>query len=305
MIQYLSLFSGIGAFEKALENLNINYNLVGFSENNKYATKSYCKIHNINESLNFGDIKTINPDNLPYGIDLLTHGSPCTSFSVAGKGHGGDEGSGTPSSLMWYSVNIILKIKPKVVIWENVPNVLSKKHKHNFEKYINTLSEAGYINYYKILNAKDFGVAQNRKRIFCISILKTENIEFSFENIKEYKNGKTVKDILEKSVDKKYIVNRPMKPLNSKANNIISVDGIFPTLCACTHGYALGYIYNENQVRMLTPLETFRLMGFEDKDYYNCKEIKISDTQLYKQTGNSIVVPIIEEILKEIYKVKI
>ena len=161
-IKYLSLFSGIGAFEKALEKLDIDYELVGFSEIDKFAIRSYCSIHNIDESLNLGDIQKINCYDKLKNTDLLTHGSPCQDFSIAGLQAGGDKDSGTRSSLMWETIRIIKYIKPKYIIWENVKNLLSEKHKLNFNMYLETLTDMGYNNYYKVLNAKDYGVPQNR-----------------------------------------------------------------------------------------------------------------------------------------------
>ena len=111
----------------------MEYKLLNYCEIDKYASKSYSAIHNVSENLNLGDICSINIESLPIGFTLLTHGSPCTSFSNAGLQLGGDRGSGTPSSLMWNSVEIIRYCKPKFVLWENVSNVLSPKHKHNFE----------------------------------------------------------------------------------------------------------------------------------------------------------------------------
>lgn len=213
-LRVLSLFSGIGAFEKALKNIGIEVDLVGFSEIDKYAIKSYCAIHGVDESLNLGDVVTLaNNDELlkslkDKNIDLLTHGSPCTTFSASGKQTGGDEGSGTPSSLMWYSVNIIKKVKPKIIIWENVKNVLSSRHVHNFNKYLDTLSEAGYNNYYKVLNAKDYNVPQNRERIFVVSIRRDIGDKiFHFPEKEELKLR--LKDVLEdeKAIDKKYYLN--------------------------------------------------------------------------------------------------
>ena len=104
MIKYLSLFSGIGAFEKALKNNSIDYKLVGFSEIDKYATKSYCAVHGVDESLNLGDVSKIDLAKLKElgDIDLITHGSPCQDFSIAGRLAGGDKGSGTRSSLKIY-----------------------------------------------------------------------------------------------------------------------------------------------------------------------------------------------------------
>lgn len=103
-IKLLSLFSGIGAFETALERLGIDYELTNFCEIDKYAVQSYCMLHDVDESLNLGDITNINFDKLPDNIDLLTHGSPCQDYSVSGAQAGGDEGSGTRSSLMWNTV---------------------------------------------------------------------------------------------------------------------------------------------------------------------------------------------------------
>lgn len=122
-IKVLSLFSGIGAFEKALTNIGIEYDLIGFSEIDKYAAKSYCAVHNIEDTLNLGDITKINIENLPKDIDLISHGSPCQDYSVAGNNEGGDKGSGTRSSLMWNTVEIVRHCGPKYIIWENVKNV--------------------------------------------------------------------------------------------------------------------------------------------------------------------------------------
>ncbi|MEE0619333.1 MAG: DNA (cytosine-5-)-methyltransferase, partial [Intestinibacter bartlettii] len=200
-MKLLSLFSGIGAFEKALKNANVDYDLVGFSEIDKFAIKSYCAIHGVGENLNLGDVSSIDVKLLPQNIDIVVHGSPCTSFSVAGKGKGGDKGSGTQSSLMWYSVDIIKKVKPKYVVWENVKNVISKKHIHNFNQYIEDLKEIGYTSYYKILNAKDFGLPQNRERIYVVSILDDNH---TFEFPQGFPLKLKLKDILEDSVEEKY-----------------------------------------------------------------------------------------------------
>lgn len=117
-------------------------------------------------SKNLGDISKV--DKLPY-VDIIFHSSPCQSFSCAGKGKGGDEGSGTTSSLMWESLRLIETSKPKYVVWENVANVLSDKHKHNFIKYLEKLTEFGYKSSFDLLNSKNYGIPQNRLRIFCVS----------------------------------------------------------------------------------------------------------------------------------------
>lgn len=207
MLKYLSLFSGIGSPETALKRLNIPYELVGFSEIDKYAIKSYCALHDVSESLNLGDITQIDITQLPTDIDLITHGSPCQDFSIAGKSNGGDKNSGTRSSLMWHTVEICKVVKPKVIVWENVKNVLSNKHKHNLDKYLEELQHIGYKNYYKVLNAKDFGIPQNRERVFVVSILGDEEYEFP----KGFKLEKCLKDILEEYVDDKYYLSEKIQ----------------------------------------------------------------------------------------------
>ena len=131
------------------------------------------------------------------------HGSPCQDFSVAGLQAGGDEGSGTRSSLMYETVRIVEKIKPKYVCWENVKNLLSAKHIHNFNAYIEKMSNLGYNSYYQVLNAKDYGIPQNRERIFTISIRKDlDNGNFVFPEKQEL--SLRLKDMLEENPDEKY-----------------------------------------------------------------------------------------------------
>lgn len=213
-MKYLSLFSGIGSPEQALKNLGINFELFGFSEIDKYAVKSYCAIHSVDEELNLGDITKINIEELPLDIDLITHGSPCQDFSVAGTNKGGDEGSGTRSSLMWNTVAICEHCKPRYVIWENVKNVLSKKHRHNFDKYLEEMDRIGYKNYYQVLNAKDYGIPQNRERVFVISIRKDIDKGFVFPEPYTYKIK--LADMLLNEVDEKFYID------NEKSKKIIS-----------------------------------------------------------------------------------
>lgn len=136
----------------------------------------------------------------------------CQDFSVAGKGKGGDKGSGTRSSLLWECERIIKAVKPKYLLMENVKNLLSEKHRHNFNEWFKVLEGMGYTNYYKVLNAKDYGIPQNRERIFCVSILGGG--QYLFPNPKPLE--KCLKDMLEDNVDEKYYlsdisVNRLLK----------------------------------------------------------------------------------------------
>ena len=164
-IKILELFGGIGACSKALERSDIDYEIADYVEIDKYAVNSFNAIHNTNFEPQ--DITKWNKD---IACDLIMHGSPCQDFSLAGLQAGGDEGSGTRSSLMYETVRIVKKLRPKYVIWENVKNLLSKKHKHNFDSYLEIMEKLGYVNYYQVLNAKDYGIPQNRERVFTVSV---------------------------------------------------------------------------------------------------------------------------------------
>ena len=186
MIRILELFGGIGACSKALERLGIEHEIVDVVEIDKYAIKSFNAIHNTNFEPQ--DITQWDKD---IEVDLIMHGSPCQDFSLAGKQAGGDKDSGTRSSLMYETIRIVEKLKPKYVIWENVKNLLSKKHIHNFNAYLEAMKQLGYTNYYQVLNAKDYGIPQNRERVFTISILK-ESIVYDDYNSNIRKDQDTI-----------------------------------------------------------------------------------------------------------------
>ena len=203
MIKILELFGGIGACSKALERLGIEYEIADYVEIDKYAVKSFNAMHDTNFEPQ--DICKWDKD---IKVDLIMHGSPCQDFSLAGKQAGGDEGSGTRSSLMYETIRIVEKLKPKYVIWENVKNLLSKKHIHNFNAYLETMEQLGYKNYYQVLNAKDYEIPQNRERVFTISIRKDINKVFTFPQKQELKLK--LRDMLEDEVDEKYYLSEKM-----------------------------------------------------------------------------------------------
>ncbi len=202
-MKVLSLFSGIGAFEKALDRLNIDYELVAFSEIDKYATKSYCAIHGVDESMNLGDITKVDENSLPKDIDLITYGFPCQDISLAGKQKGmfNDDGTQTRSGLFFEALRIIEATKPKIAIAENVKNLTGKKFKEQFELVLKSLEEAGYSNYWKVLNAKDYGIPQNRERVFIISIRK--DIDKGYEFPEPFPLQLRLKDMLDDEVEEK------------------------------------------------------------------------------------------------------
>lgn len=198
-IRLLELCAGYGSQALALKNLGIDvYSEI--AEFDKYASQAYMQLHG--ETKNYGDIYTIDETKLPY-FDMITYSTPCQDFSVAGKGKGGDKGSGTRSSLLWECERIIRAVKPKYLLMENVKNLLSEKHRHNFNEWFKVLEGMGYTNYYKVLNAKDYGIPQNRKRIFCVSILGGG--QYLFPN--PIPLEKRLKDMLEDNVPEKYYLN--------------------------------------------------------------------------------------------------
>lgn len=224
-LKVLELFGGIGAPRKALERLGIGHEVVDYVEIDKYAVKSYNAIYN--ENFEPQDICEWDKD---IEVDLIFHGSPCQDFSIAGKQVGGDKDSGTRSSLMYETIRIVEKLKPKYVIWENVKNVISKKHRHNFDMYLEKLESLGYTNQYQVLNAKDYRIPQNRERVFVISIRK--DIEREFEFPPKQKLELKLKDMLEDEVDEKYYLSEDIvkKITNRKhkkfTNNNLQIEPI-------------------------------------------------------------------------------
>lgn len=204
-MKVLSLFSGIGAFEKALDNLGIQYELAGYCEIDKYASKSYAAIHGVDESMNLGDITKVDEKQLPSDIDLITYGFPCQDISIAGKQRGliDEDGKQTRSGLFFEALRIIEGTQPRVAIAENVKNLTGKRFAEQFRVVLESLETAGYNNYWKVLNLKDYGIPQNRERVFIVSIRKDiDNGTFSFPQ--GFALQIRLKDILEETVDERY-----------------------------------------------------------------------------------------------------
>ena len=336
-IKLLSLFSGIGAFEKALHNIGVNYELVNYCEIDKFASKSYSLIHNVDESKNLIDVTKVDTSKLPDDIDLVTYGFPCQDISSAGKQKGFTDESGnrTRSGLFFEALRIIEQTKPKVAIAENVKALTSKRFTKEFKTVLKSLDEAGYNCYWKVLNAKNYGVPQNRERVFIISIRKDiDNFKFRFPTPKEL--DKKLKDVLERDVDelfyfdkddiekikstnfkKDFYKNITFKLANGIYDNFAIMDYRFdeglrvrknnlcPTLMTKkpTSLSSVPIVYIDRKLRFLTPNECFRLMGFDDSDCDILKDNGISSTQIYKQAGNSIVVNVLEALFKELFKV--
>ena len=224
-MKVLSLFSGIGAFEKALDNLCVPYDLVSFCEIDKYAAKSYSAIHGVPESKNLGDIIKVDEKKLPKDIDLITYGFPCQDISLAGKQKGlfNADGTQTRSGLFFEALRIIEQTQPRVAIAENVKNLTSKKFAVQFKIVLDSLKAAGYNNYWQVLNAKDYGIPQNRERVFIVSIRKDIDTGcFQFPN--GFPLELRLKDMLEDEVDEKFYLSEKM--FNYAFNMIKEAKGI-------------------------------------------------------------------------------
>nr|DAZ81085.1 MAG TPA: Cytosine specific methyltransferase [Caudoviricetes sp.] len=197
MIKVFEAFAGYGSQSMALRRLGIDFEVVGISEIDKHAIQAYMAVHG--DTSNYGDISKIDWSSVS-DFDFLTYSFPCTDISTAGQQKGLAEGSGTRSSLLWECRKAIEAKRPKYLLMENVKNLISKKFTPYLKEWLRFLEGQGYSNYTKVLNAKDFGVPQNRERVFMVSILG----EASFHFPKPFTLEKRLKDVLEKDVDESF-----------------------------------------------------------------------------------------------------
>ena len=204
-LKVFTAFSGYDRQCMALDRLHrhnpdFNYELVGWAEIDKYAIQAHNAVYPQWADRNYGDISRIDWQQVP-DFDLFTYSSPCQDFSQAGKQAGGTEGSGTRSSLLWECRRAILAKKPKYLLMENVAALVSQKFIRLFNAWQLELESYGYRNFAKVLNAKDYGVPQNRERIFMVSILD-ESARYEFPQPMPL--TLRLKDVLEDKVDERY-----------------------------------------------------------------------------------------------------
>ncbi len=415
-IRLIELFAGIGSQAKALQNIGANFEHYKVVEFDKYAVASYNAIHGTDfETLDITkigaeDLNIIDTDKFEY---ILTYSFPCQDLSLAGKGRGMKKGNNTRSGLLWeverlleeccgykekrippknttihsmsefvddYNYNIDKTKLPQILLMENVPQVISKANYNDFREWEKKLESLGYSNYFENLNAKDYGIPQNRNRTFMVSILG----DYYYEFPKKQKLKLRLRDLLEDEVDEKYylsgqmidyivagnekwtgnnnksIVNKSVastintgegsrrcdasnyiltdidkddidlknvgssgisqkgmiqtiktqsddigvvvkgnySPSGHSASRIVDKDGIAPTVMD-NHGTITATQLKDLRIRKLTPKECWRLMGFTDEDFEKASKVN-SNAQLYKQSGNSIVVQVLEDIFKEL-----
>lgn len=355
MLNIATVFSGIGSFEYALKEMGIKYKTIFACDNGErilekdinqinneiaglnhnqiknyidklyddlnkknFVYETYKANYDINEEDFYQDIRFLDGSIYKDQIDIFVGGSPCQSFSICGHYKGLEDTKGT---LFFDYARIVKEIKPKVFIYENVPGMLSHNKGKTFEVISNVFNSLEYDWDYKIINAKDCGIPQNRKRLFVVGFKKELNIKnFEFPNPIEL--DKTMDYYLETTVDKKYyhgekgfkwVTNKKnigrRVGINSKISRTQSAnqqfnwcgDAIFTPIEKCEWArndsriYVGNYNNQEGTIRKMTPRECLRLMGYNDSF-----KIVVPDKQIYRQCGNSIVVDVLKLIFEKI-----
>lgn len=286
-LKVTTLFSGIGAQEAGLKRLGVDFEMVGMCEIDKYAIKSYEGING--PTHNYGDISKI--DRLDYA-DLLVYSSPCQDFSLAGRQAGlvSEDGKQTRSGLLLEVGRLLMKmsdegILPKYLLMENVKNLVGKKFKPAFDIWLKALEAIGYNNYWKVLNAKDYGVPQNRERVFVVSIRKDVDTHgYTFPE--PFKLERRLKAVLETNVDEKFYlsqklvegfirklerrqdtlgkiniqdVNKTCSTITARIHKCSATD---PYICQNPHGYNDGGIIKDNVAPTMTSNGSYHLNNF-------------------------------------------
>lgn len=206
-LNVITLCSGYDSQCMALDRIKethpgFDYNLVAWCEIDKYAIKSHNAVYPQWADRNLGDMTKVDWSQINERIDLLTYSTPCTDISSAGQQKGLEEDSGTRSSVLWYTRNAILQLKPKYLLMENVKALTQQKFMPYFQKWIDELESYGYYCRWQVLNAKDYEIPQNRERVFMVSIRKDENDPNPYYEFPEkVKLNKCLADVLEKDID--------------------------------------------------------------------------------------------------------
>lgn len=311
VLRTIDLFAGIGGIRKGFEK-------AGFETVFANDFEPKCKItYDLNFKsipLTIKDIREIDIDELPK-FDFVLGGFPCQAFSVAGYREGFNDKKGR-GNLFFNIAEIIEKKKPTGFLLENVKNLQNHDNGKTFKVIIKTLEDLGYEVKTKVLNSMDYGnIPQNRERVYIVGFKKGTGYLSKFEFPEKIKRTKKILDILEnpKDIDKKYYYND--KPLFKKLKGYPFVkgsvyqwrrqyvrenkSGVSPTLTANmgTGGHNVPIVKDSRGIRKLTPRECARLQGFPD----TFKLPAITDSHLYKQLGNSVSVPVIERVAKQMH----
>ncbi len=239
-VRLATLFSGgLAAPEQALKQLGISYENVFACEFDKYARENYLANHKIDLKHFHKDINDLDATVYKDMVDIVVGGSPCQDFSIAGLRSGL---KGKRGSLIYQFFRIIKEVQPEIFIYENVKGMVSDNNGKTLKDFLEVFRSVGYYCHSQILNTKDYDVPQNRERLYIIGFLDYDQyLSFDFAPIQ--KSNKSLKDILETDVDKKYYINRKLDTsYTSQSNTVHDTNKPMPTICAGTHGYALGYV---------------------------------------------------------------
>lgn len=307
-LKMLSLFSGIGAFEEALKNIGIDYELINYCEFQEFISKAYSLIHGVDESLNLGDITKVDETKL-RDFDLMTYGFPCQDISALGtqKGLFDKDGNITRSGLFFEAMRIANFKKPKYMIAENVRALTSKKMKSDFEAMLKMLDDIGYNSYYKVLNSKDYGIPQSRNRVFIVSIRKDiDEGSFTFPNKQELKiKASDLYDTCNIS-DEFYLQEQHHKYFNEfrlkkKYSSLNSDILVCMTTKQGQKSNPQNFIKDSKGYRILTDRELFAFQGFKREYGDLLRNNGFTTSQIGYMTGNSITVSVLEAIFKELF----
>ena len=297
MLKIIDLFAGIGGIRMGFEQAFGAVECVFSSEIDKFAVQTYAT--NYGEERIYGDITQVNENSIP-DHDVLLAGFPCQPFSQAGLKKGFSDTRGT---LFFDIERILLTKKPKAFLLENVKQLKGHDQGRTLKIILEHLTNAGYELHVQVLSAKDFGIPQNRERIYIVGFLE-HGLGFSFPS----GNGKSVKvgDILEKDVDEKYTISDRLwqghqrRKVENKLNGKGFGYGLFSAFSPYTNTISARYYKDGSEIlieqegknpRKITPREAARLQGFPESF-----KIPVSDTQAYRQFGNSVCVSVIREI---------
>ena len=305
MIQSLELFGGIGAPRCAFRNIGLPVKAIDYVEIDQKAVDSYNQMF-------IADLPYKTQSVVDYNLkpSILIHGSPCQDFSIAGRQKGADEGSETQSSLMWETINIIRQMgewMPKYVLWENVTNVRSKHMVANHDRYLYEMRLLGYTNSYAILDAREFGLPQARRRVITISSLDDQPFEFDGLIRTEMKS---ISEFLETDVSEYYTVTQPsvLNCIGNKGIKRTNVIDEYAMTITCRQDRTPAQVIDlgNGKYRYLTEHECWRLQGFTDEDFEAALKANPSvdgkmNRILYKQAGNSMPVPMLESIFRKMF----
>jgi DNA (cytosine-5)-methyltransferase 1 len=316
MIKHFSFFAGIGAFEKAMKNVGIPFELVGYSDYEDFKSKAFSLIHSVDESLNYGDITKIVPEELP-DFDSMSWGFPCTDLSIAKEDRKGL--AGNESGLYYYGIEILRAKRPKYSIIENVSDLV----KLGLDIVLRDLEDAGYNNYWRVLNADDYGIPQDRKRVFVVSIRKDiDKGTFEFPEPKpstqawyEFINPLDTRPITARQA--RVIDECKRGVLQRKIEGVVNFDcaivwdrtsGLrfrskrtFPTVTARfgTGGGNFPMLAYKGHLGGISPRSCFKLQGFTDEDFDKV-DGKFAQGKLYVMAGDSIPVNVLEAIYENL-----